>query len=399
MTQKLVLLAGLSVILITTFIAVCDANDPCLKQGIAFVANQPLGAVGFGHVAVGFLRCDGNFFFASLGPGNYAFPATVKADIETESFADWVHAESWLWNANYHKIKVIQIDNPDPNAAMDEINKPENYNLLASTAWDQETEDNCLTFTIKVLTAYGVNGLSTSPPTEAPNMYFEAYIPGKEYSWSNDLNRYSDSEGNTLRSDQAIQNAAVAGATNMGTQPNPESSSTTIGSTTSPYSIDFDLKNMLGFNDNEISANDIEDFIKEKYPNSPMLSESGIGSCFISIGKNNFVNPAFLVATAYLESGFGTAGWAASHPECHNTFGYGIPSGTTLPDDYNCMDSWCAVIQRVASSIAHGDNYYKQGLHTVSQVRSKYATNPNADSIASLMNELYVFSMNRNHEG
>ena len=218
MTQKLVLLAGLSVILITTFIAVCDANDPCLKQGIAFVANQPLGAVGFGHVAVGFLRCDGNFFFASLGPGNYAFPATVKADIETESFADWVHAESWLWNANYHKIKVIQIDNPDPNAAMDEINKPENYNLLASTAWDQETEDNCLTFTIKVLTAYGVNGLSTSPPTEAPNMYFEAYIPGKEYSWSNDLNRYSDSEGNTLSSDQAIQNAAVAGASNMGTQ-------------------------------------------------------------------------------------------------------------------------------------------------------------------------------------
>ena len=219
MAQKLVLLAGLSVILITTFIAVSDADDPCtLKQGIAFVANQPLGAVGFGHVAVGFLTCDGRFFFESLGPGNYVFPVTVKADIETESFTSWTDAENWLWNANYHKIKVIKIDNPDPIAAMNEINKPENYNLLASTAWDQETEDNCLTYTIKVLTAYGVNGLSTSPPTEAPNLYFEAYIPGKEYSWNYDLNRYSDSEGNTLSSDQAIQNAAVAGASNIGTQ-------------------------------------------------------------------------------------------------------------------------------------------------------------------------------------
>ena len=46
MTQKLVLFAALSVILITTFLGTCDANDLCtLKQGIAFVANQPLGAV------------------------------------------------------------------------------------------------------------------------------------------------------------------------------------------------------------------------------------------------------------------------------------------------------------------------------------------------------------------
>lgn len=171
--------------------------------------------------------------------------------------------------------------------------------------------------------------------------------------------------------------------------------STAIGSSVSPYSVDFDLKDMSGFDDNVIAASDIEAFIQEKYPKSPMLNESNIGSCFISAGESNYVNPAFLVATACLEGGFGTAGWAASHPECHNTFGYGIPSGTTLPDDYNCMDSWCAVIERVASVIAHGDNYYTQGLHTVSQVRSKYAANPNADSIASLMNELYVFSMNR----
>lgn len=159
-----------------------------------------------------------------------------------------------------------------------------------------------------------------------------------------------------------------------------------------PYSIDFDLRNMDGFNDNVISASNIEAFIEEKMPDSPMLVESDIGNCFINAGLKNSVNPAFLVSTACLEGGFGTLGWAQSHPECHNTFGYGIPSGTTPPDDYNCMDSWCLMIERVASVIAHGNNYYTNGLYTVSQVRGKYAASPNSDSIAGLMNELYAFS-------
>jgi len=168
----------------------------------------------------------------------------------------------------------------------------------------------------------------------------------------------------------------------------------TNAETTSSYSVDFDLRNMVGFNDNAITANDIEEFIHEKYPSSPMLNEANIGTCFIVAGQSNNVNPAFLVATACLEGGFGTLGWAASHPECHNTFGYGIPNGSTSPDDFNCMDSWCAMVQKVASVIAHGTNYYSQGRYTISQVRAKYAADPNADSIASLMNELYTFSIN-----
>jgi len=170
--------------------------------------------------------------------------------------------------------------------------------------------------------------------------------------------------------------------------------STAVGNSTSPYSIDFDLRDMSGFSDGVISADDIKAFIQEKASESPMLSEADVGSCFISAGQTNNVNPAFLVATAYLEGGFGTLGWAQSHQDCHNTFGYGIPSGSTQPDDYNCMDSWCGMIQRVASVIAHGSNYYSQGRYTVSQVRSKYAASPNPDSIASLMNELYTFSVN-----
>ena len=179
-----------------------------------------LGAVGFGHVAVGFQTCDGRFFFESLGPGSYIFPTTVKADIETKIFATWADAEKWISvvNPQYTKIKIIRINNPDPNAALNEMNKPENYNLLASTSWNRETEDNCLTYTIKVLTAYGVKGLTTSPPTEAPNMYFEAYIPGKEYSWN--INRYSDSEGNAINVDSIApeEPKAAAGRASIGTQ-------------------------------------------------------------------------------------------------------------------------------------------------------------------------------------
>jgi HEAT repeat protein len=169
--------------------------------------------------------------------------------------------------------------------------------------------------------------------------------------------------------------------------------STAVGDTASPYSTDFDIRNMIGFNDSVISSEDIIAFIQEKYPNSPMIDETDIGDCFISAGQDNNVNPAFLVASACLEGGFGTLGWAQSHPECHNTFGYGIPTGDTPPDDINCMDSWCVMIQRVASVIAHGHNYYTQGLYTVSQVRAKYAASPNSDSIASLMNELYESSI------
>ena len=100
-----------------------------------------------------------------------------------------------------------------------------------------------------------------------------------------------------------------------------------------------------------------------------MLSEADIGDCFISAGQTNNVNPAFLVATACLEGGFGTL-WAASHPDCHNTFGYGIPSGSTQPDDYNCMDSWCAMVQRVASRYSSRDQLLCTRIDTVGQVRA-----------------------------
>lgn len=161
------------------------------------------------------------------------------------------------------------------------------------------------------------------------------------------------------------------------------------------YSEEFDLRNMKGFNDDVITAEDIGAFIQNKAPNSSMLAEDGIGDCFVNAGINNKINPAFLAAIAYLEGGFGTIGWAKMHPECHNTFRYAVNSGNESANRNNCMDSWCAMISRVASVIANGNSYYKQNLYSVDQVCTKYSKNADSSAIAGLMNELYSFSLNR----
>ncbi len=168
---------------------------------------------------------------------------------------------------------------------------------------------------------------------------------------------------------------------------------TVLGNAESPYSVDFDLRNMAGFDDNVITAEDIVAYIQDKYHYSPMLVEDGIGECFINAGQGNGVNPAFLVATAEWENKFGTIGWAKSHPECHNTFGWAITDSG--PIGGCCADSWCEMIHRVSYNIAHGKYYYSRYRFTVSQVREQYATKPYTENIARYMNDLYTFSINR----
>ena len=141
---------------------------------------------------------------------------------------------------------------------------------------------------------------------------------------------------------------------------------------------------MKGFNDDVISAEDIEAFIQNKAPISPMLNEDGIGDCFAKAGVNNNVNPAFLVATAYLEGGFGTLKWANMHPECHNTFGYAVNPENESTNNNNCMGSWCAMVRRVASIIANGNSYYKRNLYSINQVRTKYSKNSDSRIIGRL---------------
>jgi len=159
-----------------------------------------------------------------------------------------------------------------------------------------------------------------------------------------------------------------------------------------PYSADFDLRNMRGF-EGTITAAEIENYIRSVAPNSPMLTETGIGQRFIDAGRNNNVNPAFLVATAQHESVFGTQGWAATHPNAHNAMGWGIYPGHMDEDweglDRNAFDSWGDCIAHVAWRIGAPDGpYYGAGHYTVNEVRTVYAGEPAVETIVNYMNAL-----------
>jgi hypothetical protein len=159
-----------------------------------------------------------------------------------------------------------------------------------------------------------------------------------------------------------------------------------------PYSADFNLRNMRGF-ESTITAAEIENYIRSLTPTSPMLTEAGIGQRFIDAGRNNNVNPAFLVATAQHESVFGTQGWAATHPNAHNAMGWGIYEGHMDEDweglDRNAFTSWGDSIAHVAWRIGAPDgSYYGAGHYTVSEVRTVYAGEPAIQTIVNYMNAL-----------
>jgi len=159
-----------------------------------------------------------------------------------------------------------------------------------------------------------------------------------------------------------------------------------------PYFADFDLRNMRGF-ESTITAAQIENYIRSVSPTSPMLTEAGIGQRFIDAGRNNNVNPAFLVATAQHEGVFGTQGWAAAHPDAHNTMGWGIYPGHIDEDweglDRNAFASWGDCIAHVAWRIGAADGpYYGAGWYTVSEIRTVYAGEPAIQTIVNYMNAL-----------
>ncbi|MFO8009661.1 MAG: hypothetical protein R6U89_02500 [Dehalococcoidia bacterium] len=175
--------------------------------------------------------------------------------------------------------------------------------------------------------------------------------------------------------------------------PSPTPSSTPTPST-HPYHTDFDLHNMFGFDNGSITGSDIESYISSTYPTSPMLQEKAIGDAFINAGQEYQVNPAFLVATAQHEGGFGTLGWASSHYHCHNTMGWCVNPDHPHPDSCNCYDSWSDCIQTTAERIANGPYYYRYSpsRETVDEIRDVYAEHKNTDTIVRYMNDLYWFS-------
>jgi uncharacterized repeat protein (TIGR01451 family) len=132
-----------------------------------------------------------------------------------------------------------------------------------------------------------------------------------------------------------------------------------------PYTTNYDIRGHYG---DKVTADEIYNYIKFLYPQSPMLSEPDIGSRFINSAKAYGIDPIFLVSIAEFCSQFGTVGWGADHPEAHNAFMYGVYGNNTVVDQVNSASSWGDMVNRVACAIATGPNYFTQGRYTIEAI-------------------------------
>jgi tetratricopeptide (TPR) repeat protein len=93
------------------------------------------------------------------------------------------------------------------------------------------------------------------------------------------------------------------------------------------------LDNLKPYTDNLIKASDLEGYVRQAAPKSPMLPENGgrqgLGQSFINAGMEAKVNPSIMLAAAQEKSNFGTSGWAAVEFKLRgnqNPFGFGLDS-------------------------------------------------------------------------
>jgi uncharacterized repeat protein (TIGR01451 family) len=142
-----------------------------------------------------------------------------------------------------------------------------------------------------------------------------------------------------------------------------------------PYVQSYDVRNSYC---SYVTADGIYNYIKTNYPQSPMLNESDIGNSFMNASETYGIDPLFLVGLAEEQSQFGTAGWAAEHPEAHNAFNYSVSDDYTSVDPYdygaegNSAFSWGDMVNRVAYSIVEGPYYFTQGYYTIDAICNAY---------------------------
>jgi hypothetical protein len=110
-------------------------------------------------------------------------------------------------------------------------------------------------------------------------------------------------------------------------------------------------------------ATQIDDFLA--LHDSPMI---GTGASFVAAGQIHGVDPAFLVAIAGAESGFGQYLYSQDGDQCtFNAFNWFY--GPTWPE--SDFTSWDEAIGRVAAGLG-GDLYYGAGLYSVDAIAPKY---------------------------
>ena len=130
--------------------------------------------------------------------------------------------------------------------------------------------------------------------------------------------------------------------------------------------------------DPQVIASKINDYIKKKIPTSPLVNS---GLDFAQAGQKWNVNPALMMAIAYQESKFGTAGDEGMVAK--NPFGWG---------PHQKFDSWEESIWYVTEKMRQ--NYLNKGFDTIEKIQKKYcpvgaSNNPNG------LNENWLDGVNK----
>lgn len=178
MTYRNIILAICLVVLSIEITPVC-----CQSNGMAIIAVRTTAVDSLGHVGAGFQNDDGTWTFGGVegDPDKAILWGAVVPPIFGNN-GGWVEEHKTLQEVEvmfhalgYDGLKVIQVSNYDPNFAYSVINgfPMRGYNVV---------DNNCLSATIEVLAAYGVDNLPSQIAHVAPNDYY-ANIEGEEYIW------------------------------------------------------------------------------------------------------------------------------------------------------------------------------------------------------------------------
>lgn len=123
------------------------------------------------------------------------------------------------------------------------------------------------------------------------------------------------------------------------------------------------------------TAAQIDEFLATQ--SSPMTGE---GATFVAAGRQNGVEPAFLVAIAGAESSFGRFLYSEGGDQCtFNAFNWFY--GSTWPQ--SDFASWSEAIDRVAQGLA-GSLYYGDGLYSVQAIAPRYCPDGTANWVANV---------------
>lgn len=160
--------------------------------GVAIIAVRTTSVDNLGHVGVGFQNADGTWTIGAIEGdpekailwGAAALPLIGNNGGWVETGKTLLEAEVLFHALGYDGFKIIQVSDSNPDLAEFVTNDfpMRGYNVV---------NNNCLSATIDVLTAYGAKNLPLQIAHVAPNDYY-ANVKGEEYLWDSGKKTYTN---------------------------------------------------------------------------------------------------------------------------------------------------------------------------------------------------------------